>query len=67
MMDNDYLTNKLANLRLINAIQSFWRKRGFIVRAWTERVDAPDGGKIFVIRTNVVQDVSKIDPTYTVI
>ena len=68
MTSYDYLGDKAANFRLINMITTYWRKRGFHVKAWVERGnDSSNGAAIFVVRTDIRQDVTKIDPTYTTI
>jgi hypothetical protein len=66
-VQHDYLTDRAANYRLIQQIVSWWRKRGFVVRAWLEKSGDPsNGGVIWVIRTNIVQDASNVKPRYTV-
>lgn len=54
----DYLEDRAANHLLIQKIVSWWARRGYTVRAWIEKATDPiTGGKIWVIRTNIVQDV----------
>lgn len=68
MTSFDYLGDKAANFKLINLITTYWRKRGFRVRAWVEKANDPSNGStIFVLRTDIKQDMTKIDPTYTTI
>lgn len=64
----DYLGNRADNFKLINTIQQWWAKRGFTVRAWTEKaVDPTNNTTIWVLRTNIKQDATAIRPNYTVI
>lgn len=66
-MAHDYLSDRAANYRLMQQIVSWWKKRGFVVRAWLEKATDPTNGTvIWVIRTNIRQDASNVDPRYTV-
>lgn len=59
MSNLDYLSDKTANFKLMNDIKAWWRRRGVIVRVWLERVGDPQGsGQIYVIRSNIVQNVA---------
>ena len=67
-MRHDYLSDRAANYRLMQQIVSWWRKRGFVVRAWLEKsTDRSNGTIIWVIRTNIKQDATNVNPRYTVI
>ena len=64
----DYLGNRSDNLKLVNAIRKWWADRGFTIKVWTERAADPLNNKpIWVVRTNIVQDVRTARPNYTVI
>jgi hypothetical protein len=64
---HDYLGDRAANFRLMQQIVEWWRKRGFVVRAWLEKANASgNGATIWVIRTNITQDASNVNPRYTV-
>ena len=59
MAEHDYLSDRAANFKLMNDIKAWWRRRGYIVRVWLEKVGDPQGsGAIHVIRTNIVQNVA---------
>ena len=64
----DYLSDRASNMKLINLITQFWRKRGHHVKAWVEKAQDPTNGTvIYVVRTNIKQDASNINPAYTTI
>jgi hypothetical protein len=64
----DYLGNRADNMKLINTIQQWWAKRGFTVRAWTEKaIDPTNNTVIWVLRTSAQQDATNIRRNYTVI
>lgn len=68
MAQLDYLGDRAANMRLINLIQNFWKKRGYKVRAWVEKADDPQGGAyIWVIKTDITQSLVGLRSAYTVI
>lgn len=67
-MSLDYLSDKMASHKLARTIMKFWSGRGHIVKAWTEKATDPSNGTfIWVVRTNIEQDASKISPNYTII
>ena len=67
-MQLDYLGDKAANTKLINLIQNFWKKRGYEVRAWAEKVENPrSNSHIWVVRTNIKQTLVGVKSSYTVI
>lgn len=64
---HDYLGDKAANYRLMQLVREWWKKRGHNVRVWLEREKDPQGGgSIYVIRTNVVQNVENAKSGYAV-
>lgn len=64
---HDYLDDKAANYRLMQNIREWWRKRGYNVRVWLEKVKDPQGGgNIFVIRTDAVQNVENAKRGYAI-
>lgn len=65
-MKHDYLEDRIANVKLMNDIRSWWQKRGHRVKVWLEKAKDPTNGtNIWVIRTNIVQDVRNV-PSYAV-
>lgn len=63
----DYLDDKAANYRLMQDIRDWWKKRGHNVRVWIEREKDPQGsGCIYVIRTNIKQNVETAYSGYSV-
>lgn len=67
-MSLDYLTERASNFKLINLIQSYWRKRGYHVKAWIEKAHDPsNGATIYVVRTNIHQSLLTLDPAHTTI
>jgi hypothetical protein len=57
-MKHDYLEDRIANVKLMNDIRSWWRKRGHTVKVWLEKANDPTNGtNIWVIRTNITQDM----------
>lgn len=68
MSNFDYLGDRAANFRLINLITTYWRKRGYRVKAWIEKANDPSNGStIFVVRTDIHQNAGQIDPAFTTI
>jgi hypothetical protein len=67
MGKHDYLGDRAANFKLMADIKNWWRKRGYNVRVWLEKaIDPTNGTTIWVIRTNIVQPVSKARSNYVV-
>lgn len=67
MARHDYLSDRAANYKLMADIKNWWRKRGYEVRVWLEKaVDPSNGTTIWVIRSNIVQPVSKLRSNYVV-
>jgi hypothetical protein len=67
MARHDYLSDRAANYKLMADIRNWWRKRGYEVRVWLEKaVDPSNGTTIWVIRSNIVQPVSKLRSNYVV-
>jgi hypothetical protein len=65
MARHDYLTDKAANYKLMADIKNWWQKRGYVVKAWLERgTDSSNGTGIYVIRTNIVQNVENARARY---
>lgn len=65
-MKHDYLEDRIANVKLMNDIRSWWRKRGHHVKVWLEKAHDPTNGTtIWVIRTNIVQNYANAN-TYAV-
>lgn len=66
-MKHDYLSDRAANFKLMQDIRSWWAKRGHSVHVWLEKgTDPTNGTKIWVIRTNIVQDVKNAKENYCV-
>ena len=60
MPNHDYLSDRLANLKLMADIRRWWQKRGIIARVTLDKVPNPrDGGSMYVIRTHIPQDVQQ--------
>lgn len=58
-MTHDYLSDRMANFKLMSDIKNWWRKRGYIVRVWLEKSADPNGGiTIYTIRTNIPQSIA---------
>jgi hypothetical protein len=67
MARHDYLSDRAANYKLMADIRNWWRKRGYNVKVWLEKaVDPTNGTTIWVIRSNIVQPVSKLRSNYVV-
>ena len=67
MPRHDYLSDRAANYKLMADIKNWWRKRGYTVKVWLEKaVDPTNGTTIWVIRSNIVQPVSKLRSNYVV-
>ena len=67
MARHDYLSDRAANYKLMADIRNWWRKRGYNVNVWLEKaVDPSNGTTIWVIRSNIVQPVSKLRSNYVV-
>jgi hypothetical protein len=67
MARHDYLSDRAANYKLMADIRNWWRKRGYEVRVWLEKaVDPTNGTAIWVIRSNIVQPVSKLRSNHVV-
>ena len=67
MARHDYLSDRAANYKLMANIRNWWRKRGYNVNVWLEKaVDPTNGTTIWVIRSNIVQPVSKLRSNYVV-
>ena len=67
MPRHDYLSDRAANYKLMADIKNWWRKRGYEVRVRLEKaVDPTNGTTIWVIRSNIVQPVSKLRSNYVV-
>lgn len=67
MARHDYLSDRAANYKLMADIKNWWRKRGYNVKVWLEKaVDPTNGTTIWVIRSNIVQPVSKLRSNYVV-
>lgn len=67
MARHDYLSDRAANYKLMADIKNWWRKRGYEVCVWLEKVvDPSNGTTIWVIRSNIVQPVSKLRSNYVV-
>lgn len=67
MPRHDYLSDRAANYKLMADIKNWWRKRGYNVNVWLEKaVDPSNGTTIWVIRSNIVQPVSKLRSNYVV-
>ena len=67
MARHDYLSDRAANYKLMADIKNWWRKRGYEVRVRLEKaVDPTNGTTIWVIRSNIVQPVSKLRSNYVV-
>lgn len=67
MGKHDYLGDRAANFKLMADIKNWWRKRGYNVRVWLEKaIDPTNGTTIWVIRTNIIQPVSKARSNYVV-
>lgn len=67
MARHDYLSDRAANYKLMADIRNWWRKRGYTVNVWLEKaVDPSNGTTIWVIRSNIVQPVSKLRSNYVV-
>jgi hypothetical protein len=67
MARHDYLSDRAANYKLMADIKNWWRKRGYEVRVWLEKaVDPTNGTVIWVIRSNIVQPVSKLRSNHVV-
>lgn len=64
-MKHDYLSDRAANFRLMQQIRDWWKKRGFVVNVWLEKANSPqDGSVIWVIRTNITQNVAHASTRY---
>lgn len=66
-MPLDYLGERASNHKLINLIVSFWKKRGYSVKAWVEKTTDHNNSTIYVVRTNIQQSCLNINPRHTVI
>lgn len=59
MARHDYLGDRAANYKLMADIKGWWKKRGHEVKVWLEKgIDPTNGTTIYVIRTNIVQNVN---------
>lgn len=67
-MPHDYLADRAANYRLMQNIREWWKRRGFIVNVWLEKANSPqDNSVIWVIRTNITQNVKHAGTRYSLI
>lgn len=65
MSRHDYLSDRAANYKLMADIKNWWRKRGYVVKVWLERaIDPTNGTFIYVIRTNIIQNVDNARTRY---
>lgn len=59
MARHDYLSDRAANYKLVADIKGWWKKRGHEVKVWIEKgIDPSKGTTIYVIRSNIVQNVA---------
>lgn len=66
-MKPDYLEDRAANFKLMQNIRSWWVKRGYPVHVWLEKANDPTNNTIiWVIRTNITQNVEHLKGTYHV-
>jgi hypothetical protein len=66
MSRHDYLEDKAANYRLMQQIREWWKKRGHNVRVWLEKEKDPQGGgSIYVVKTNIQQNVENLRSGYS--
>ena len=66
-MKHDYLADRAANFKLMQDIKTWWAKRGYSVNVWLEKANDPTNGtNIWVIRTNIKQNVQHIGESYSV-
>jgi hypothetical protein len=66
-MKHDYLADRAANFKLMQDIRGWWAKRGYAVHAWLEKgTDPTNGTTIWVIRTNIKQNVKHLGESYHV-
>ncbi len=64
---HDYLGDKAANYKLMQDIINWWAKRGYTVKAWLEKSVSPvSGHTIWMVRTNIVQDVKSLEKKHVV-
>lgn len=67
-MAHDYLADRAANYRLMQNIRDWWKRRGFVVNVWLEKSNSPqDGSVIWVIRTNITQNIAHAGTRYSII
>lgn len=67
-MAHDYLSDRAANYRLMQNIRDWWKRRGFVVNVWLEKSNSPqDGSVIWVIRTNITQNITHAGTRYSII